>query len=318
MDYKEAGVDVEKGEQFISRLKGLLSPEDKCERVSEIGSFAALYKMDEERFISASTDGVGTKLLLAIETGIYDSIGIDLVAMCVNDLICNGSKPLFFLDYLATGNLNLDSSEKIMKGIVKGCRESSCFLIGGETAEMPDLYSDGHFDLAGFAVGEVYKDDLLTGNKITDGDELVAIEASGFHANGYSLIRKLINKNETELKKDLLRPTKIYVNEVLKILKEQKTLIKSIANITGGGIENINRMNPNFVYELSSLPAPETLAPEVFEIIKRSRLSEKQLYTTFNMGMGLVLATDKAEDLIYQLKCLNLRAFKIGNLRAKH
>lgn len=317
MNYQEAGVDIDKGEAFVSRIKSLVGESGLQNDQSKIGSFAAVYPIDEDRYLTASTDGVGTKLLLAMETGIYDSIGIDLVAMCVNDLICNGSRPLFFLDYFATGKLDLGISEEIIKGIIEGCKQSSCLLIGGETAEMPGVYQEGHFDLAGFSVGELYKKDMIDGTKLCEGDSLVAVESSGFHSNGYSLVRKLLKSGEKELKKDLLRPTRIYVKEVLQILNTDKSLIRGIANITGGGIKNIDRINANFEANLTNLPPIEGLPKEVFEIIKRSKLTEKQLYTTFNMGLGMVFATNRPEELIERFSCLNLRAFKIGNLRAK-
>ncbi|MEC9281644.1 MAG: phosphoribosylformylglycinamidine cyclo-ligase [Bdellovibrionota bacterium] len=314
MDYKEAGVDIEKGNQFVDRIKSLMIDMKDDRVVDSIGGFSALYKMDEDRYISAATDGVGTKLLLAIETEIFDSIGFDLVGMCVNDLICNGSRPLFFLDYFATGKLNLDTSEKVLAGIIEACKEAGCFLIGGETAEMPDLYSEGHFDLAGFAIGEVYKKDLLSADKVQVGHKLVSVASSGFHSNGYSLVRKLVKEDETQLKKDLLAPTKLYVKSLQKIREQQPNLITGLANITGGGIENIERMNPKLKYRLDQLPSISELPKAMQCIIDRSGLNETELYKTFNMGMGMVLATNDTENLITDLRDLDLKAQVIGEV----
>ena len=314
MDYKEAGVDIEKGNEFVDRIKSLMIDMKDDRVVDSIGGFSALYKMDENRFISAATDGVGTKLLLAIETETYDSIGFDLVAMCVNDLICNGSRPLFFLDYFATGKLNLQTSEKVLSGIINACKEAACFLIGGETAEMPDLYSEGHFDLAGFAIGEVFKKDLLSADKVKVGHKLVSIASSGFHSNGYSLVRKLLKKDETELKKDLLEPTKLYVRPLQKIRQDYPCLITGLANITCGCVENIERMNPQLKYRLDKVPAISELPKAMQTIIERSGLQESELYKTFNMGMGMVVATQDAEQLITALSDLDLKSQIIGEV----
>lgn len=314
MDYKEAGVDIEKGNEFVERIKTLMIDMKDDRVVDSIGGFSAIYKMDEDRYISAATDGVGTKLLLAIETECFDSIGFDLVGMCVNDLICNASRPLFFLDYFATGKLNLSVSEKVLSGIVHACKEAGCFLIGGETAEMPDLYSEGHFDLAGFAIGEVYKKDLLSADKVKVGQKLVSIESSGFHSNGYSLIRKLVKADETQLKKDLLRPTKLYVKPLQKIREQYPDLITGLANITGGGTENIERMNPNLKYRLENLPSIQELPKAMQIIIERSGLSDKELYKTFNMGLGMVAATNESDKLISCLQELDLKAQVIGEV----
>lgn len=318
MDYKQAGVDVEKGDFFVKKIKGLVG-ETFDDRVrGDLGGFAAMYEMDEERFLSACTDGVGTKLKLAIELGIHDTIGKDLVAMCANDLICNGSRPLFFLDYLATGKLELETAEKVLKGIVDGCKEAGMALIGGETAEMPDMYAPKHYDLAGFSVGEVFKGDVLLPDHVQAGDSLVALHSSGFHSNGYSLVRKLIKDGEDELKRDCLTPTTIYVKPILRMLKELKGNVSGLANITGGGVDNISRMNENLSYHLTDLIPLGSLPAHMQTIIGRAGLPPEQLYRTFNMGMGMVVAARSFKELQNYLTDNNIAHQKIGEVFMDH
>src|SRR5690606_30350661 len=218
MNYKEAGVDVELGDQFVEKIKNLVGRTYNENVVSGVGGFAALYKIGHDRFLATGTDGVGTKVKIAAELNIHNTIGIDLVAMCANDIACTGARPMFFLDYLACGKLEPSIHVDVIAGIAKACEEVGMALIGGETAEMPGVYAAGIYDLAGFAVGEVYAKDLLSADKVKPGQQLIGIASSGFHSNGYSLIRKLVNDDEIELKKKLLTPTKLYGPLIQKLL----------------------------------------------------------------------------------------------------
>lgn len=310
--YKDAGVDVEKGDAFVQKIKEKVQSTFNLNVQSQLGGFSALYKQDENRYLAACTDGVGTKVKLAIELKVHHTIGLDLVAMSVNDLICCGATPLFFLDYLAVHSLDLETHSNIVEGITKGCLESSCALIGGETAEMSDLYYKGDYDLAGFAVGEVFKDDIIDGSKIKPGDTLLGLASSGFHSNGYTLIRKLIKEDETELKRLCLTPTKIYVKTIKHILKHNKNLINGMANITGGGFENIKRMNPKFEYAINYDPQ---MPQFMHEICNRSGLTQKELFKTFNMGIGFVIATDKPQELTNFLTNQGETVYRIGEVK---
>jgi phosphoribosylformylglycinamidine cyclo-ligase len=301
MDYREAGVDVEKGDLFVEKIKRFISDTYDARVQSGVGGFAALYEMDEERFLAAGTDGVGTKVVLAQELGIHHTIGQDLVAMCVNDVICTGARPMFFLDYLATGKLDLEVHAQLVEGIARACKEVKCALIGGETAEMPGVYEQGVYDLAGFCVGELRKEDWLSPQRVRPGDYLVGMASSGFHSNGYSLVRKLVRPDETQLKQELLVPTKLYVNQLMKLLKEQRDNIHGAAHITGGGFENIPRMNEKLGYAITSLPADDFRTPGMNEIIRRSELGQQALYETFNMGIGLVIACQDPQRLMRAL-----------------
>jgi len=309
--YKDAGVDIDKGDQFVERIKGFIKSTYNTNVISGAGGFAALYDLGDDRYLAAGTDGVGTKLKLAIDLDKHDTIGIDLVAMCVNDLICTGAKPMFFLDYLASGRLNLESSEQIVKGIAEGCKQSACALIGGETAEMPGMYAEDHYDLAGFCVGDVYKEDLIDGSNISQNDTIIGLPSSGFHSNGYSLVRKLINEDEIELKKMCLTPTKIYVKMINKLLRTNPGLIKGIANITGGGIHNIPRINSDFGYKLTNCPS---LNHEMSIITERSKLDNQELYKTFNMGIGMALITNDPDKLQSAISDIDETSFVLGSV----
>jgi phosphoribosylformylglycinamidine cyclo-ligase len=314
MDYKDAGVDVEKGDLFVEKIKRFVGETYTDRVVGGVGGFAALYEMDEERYLAAGTDGVGTKVKLAQELGIHDTIGQDLVAMCVNDVICTGAKPLFFLDYLACGKLDLAIHTHLVEGIAKACKEVKCALIGGETAEMPGVYENGVYDLAGFCVGEVYKKNWLNAEKVRPGDTLVGIASSGFHSNGYSLVRKLIKDQETELKMQCLTPTKLYVNLVQHLLKLQNENIHGVAHITGGGFHNIPRMNEELGYDITHLPSDEFRPPFMNEIVKRSGMNKAKSYETFNMGIGLVIACGDADKLMSELKHLGEKCMMLGKV----
>jgi len=317
MDYKQSGVDVEKGDLFVEKIKSFIGETYTENVVSGVGGFAALYEIDPERYLAAGTDGVGTKVKLSQELNIHHTIGQDLVAMCVNDVICTGARPLFFLDYLASGKLDLEIHTELVKGISKACKEIGCALIGGETAEMPGVYETGVYDLAGFCVGEVSKEKWLGPFRVKAGSTLVGIASSGFHSNGYSLVRKLVKDHETELKKNLLTPTRIYVNQVQKLLKGQRSNILGVAHITGGGFHNIPRMNEELGYEITHLPEDEMRTEAMNLIIERSGLSLEDLYKTFNMGIGLVIACENPDLLINELSHMNEKSMILGKVTEK-
>ncbi len=312
MDYKEAGVDVEKGDLFVEKIKKFIADTYTDQVVSGVGGFAALYAIDEDRYLAAGTDGVGTKVKLAQELDLHHTIGQDLVGMCVNDVICTGARPLFFLDYLASGKLDLPVHTKLVEGIAKACKEVKCALIGGETAEMPGVYETGVYDLAGFCVGEVMKDNWLGPDKVKVGDTLVGIASSGFHSNGYSLVRKLVEAHETELKTELLTPTKLYVNQIQTLLKKQKSNIHGLAHITGGGFHNIPRMNEELGYKITSLPPDSMRTNAMNTIIARSKLNQEALYETFNMGIGMVIACADPALLMKELELMDEKVMILG------
>lgn len=292
LTYKEAGVDIDAGSELVRRIAKL---------APGIGGFGGLFPLGDS-YLVAGTDGVGTKLKLAFETGIHETIGIDLVAMSVNDIITSGAKPLFFLDYFATSHLDVDLAEKVIKGIVDGCRMSDCALLGGETAEMPDFYQEGEYDLSGFAVGIVQKDSVIDGKNITVGDVLIGLPSSGIHSNGYSLVRRVIERSGLSLKHQftggsvtlaeaLMAPTTIYVKQVLDIIK--KGGVKGIAHITGGGFtDNIPRIFPRGCGAV--IFKDSWLIPPIFSWIQEvGRIDEAEMRRTFNMGIGMVLVMDK-------------------------
>ena len=295
ISYKDSGVDIEAGNSFVERIKPFVKSTLNSHVIGGIGSFAGAYELPKdykEPVLLAATDGVGTKLKLAIEAERFDSVGIDLVAMCVNDLICNFATPLFFLDYYATAKLDIDKASEVVKSIAKGCKEAECALIGGETAEMPGMYKEGDFDLAGFAVGIAQKEDLYQ-TKVKKGDILVALPSSGIHSNGYSLVRKLFFEklnldfdyklNGEKLIDILLTPTKIYV-KTFKLLKRQ---INALAHITGGGIvENLPRVLPENLKATVDTSKIKTLP--IFEFISQY-VERDEMFRTFNMGVGMIL-----------------------------
>ncbi len=316
MDYKAAGVDVEKGDLFVEKIKAFIKDTYTESVKSGVGGFAALYEIDEDRYLAAGTDGVGTKVKLAQELGIHDTIGQDLVGMCVNDVVCTGARPLFFLDYLATGKLDLEVHAGLVEGIARACKEVKCALIGGETAEMPGVYEDGVYDLAGFCVGEVSREAWLGPDKVQVGDTLVGLRSSGFHSNGYSLVRKLVSDHETELKRELLVPTRLYVNQVQRLLRTQRQNVHGIAHITGGGFHNIPRMNEALRYELTTLPGPEHRTRAMNTIVERSKLSLESLFETFNMGIGLVIACGAPDLLLRELELMGEEPLVLGRVTA--
>ena len=304
--YKESGVDIKKGNNFVSSIKPKVKKTNVPGVIGNVGSFGGAFDLKKAGFIDpilvSAADGVGTKLKVAIETGVLNTVGIDLVAMCVNDLICEGAKPLFFLDYFATSKLKISRSVKIIDGIIEGCKQSECALLGGETAEMPDLYNNNDFDLAGFAVGALERGNSLP-SKINDSDLLIGLPSSGFHSNGYSLIRKVI-KNEnlnwespnpidknTKIKDELLFPTKIYHRMLTPLITNK--MISGLSHITGGGItENLPRILPNqlsFEIDLNRWKLPRLMS----WIIKKSEMTEEEALKTFNCGIGMICVVPK-------------------------
>ncbi|SEF41126.1 phosphoribosylformylglycinamidine cyclo-ligase [Caloramator fervidus] len=320
MKYKDAGVNIQEGYKAVKFIKehALGTYNDRV--LSGIGSFSALYDISgyKNPLLVSGADGVGTKLKIAFKMGIYDTVGIDCVAMCVNDILCCGATPLFFLDYIACGKLDAEIVSLIVSGIAKGCKMAGCSLIGGETAEMPDFYQEGDYDIAGFAVGIVEKDRIVDGSSIEDGDLLIGIESSGCHSNGYSLIRKLIKDLDKDFEgrkigEVLLEPTTIYVPYVLPLLQKYK--IKGMAHITGGGFyENIPRM---FKEDFTAVIDKESFEiPSIFKYIMSLGVEEKEMFNTFNMGIGFVLCVERGSEeyILDELNFMGKKAFVIGHV----
>ena len=318
ISYKDSGVDKEEGYRTVEKIKDKVKSTYSANVMNEIGSFGALYKLGDYKkpVLVSGTDGVGTKLKIAFETGKYDTVGIDCVAMCVNDILCHGAKPLFFLDYLACGKLDSDVSSEIIKGVADGCLQAGASLIGGETAEMPGFYTVGEYDIAGFAVGAVEEDEIVNGSKIEEGDTIIAISSSGPHSNGFSLIRKLfVDLNEVyENKKiweHLLTPTKIYVKSIQKLMESVK--INGMAHITGGGlIENVPRTIPDGL--CANIDKKKVEIHPIFKHGYFKKVTEDELWGTFNMGVGFVVIVKKedAEKTIDILKENGENAYEIG------
>ena len=293
--YKKSGVDINAADNFVNFISNVSSKKKGKKKFSNIGGFGSITSIPQginQPKIVACTDGVGTKIEIANTLNKYDTIGIDLVAMSVNDLIVQGAKPLLFLDYISINKIDLKKLKSIIKGILKGCRLSGCELVGGETAEMPGTYEKGKFDIAGFAVGVVSKNKILNKNRIKNNNLILAVPSSGLHSNGFSLVRYLINqkkiniKNNKFLKSELLRPTKIYVDEVLKLIDQN--LINGCANITGGGLsDNIKRIIPDKMIADINLDQIKTL--NIFKWLKKNGISEKEMIKTFNCGVGFCL-----------------------------
>ena len=292
ISYEQAGVDRDKGDLFVERIQKKVRSTYGKEVKSGVGGFASLFDIGEGKYLAAGCDGVGTKLKIAQQLNIHNTIGIDLVAMCANDVICTGAKPHFFLDYIACGKLDLAVSEAIIDGIVEGCKQSTMALVGGETAEMPGMYSDGEYDLAGFCVGEVLEKKLIDGSKLQEGDELVALASSGLHSNGFSLVRKLVKENETELLKQCLTPTRIYVKSIAAALSQKDFSLKGFAHITGSGFLNVPRINYKFGYHFEQFPK---VMPLFQTLQERAKLEPLEMFSTFNMGTGFVIAVAKGQ-----------------------
>jgi len=327
--YKDAGVDVEAGYEAVRLMGEHVKKTFRPGVLTDIGGFGGLFSLDKEKYaepvLVSGTDGVGTKLKIAFLMDKHDTIGIDCVAMCANDIVCSGAEPLFFLDYIALGKNRPEKVAEIVKGVSDGCVMAGCSLIGGETAEMPGFYSEGEYDIAGFCVGIVDKEKIIDGKSIREGDVLVGLASSGLHSNGYSLVRRLLNLNEVKiaehvtvldatLGQELLKPTQIYVKTILDIISRFE--IKGISHITGGGfIENIPRMIPHTL-RTRIFKGSWPVLP-VFSLLQDiGNIKEKDIYNTFNMGIGMVIALDKdvAQDVVRYLNIKKEQAFIIGQI----
>ena len=326
MDYKTSGVDIEAGYKSVELMKKHIAKTMRPEVLGGIGGFSGAFSMEkfkdmEEPTLVSGTDGCGTKVKVAMVMDKHDTIGIDAVAMCVNDILCHGAKPLFFLDYIACGKLEAEVASDLVKGVSDGCVMSECALVGGETAEMPGFYKEGEYDIAGFAVGIVDKDKIINGKNIKPGDKLIGIASSGVHSNGFSLVRKLytdLNEefNGEEVWKTLITPTKIYVKPILNLI--EKFEIKGMSHITGGGfIENVPRMfnGSELTAEIRKDSYP---LPAIFEDMINKGVSRDHMYNTFNMGIGFVLCVDEkdVDSVIKDLIELGEKAYEIGIVTA--
>ncbi|MGK0297951.1 MAG: phosphoribosylformylglycinamidine cyclo-ligase [Gammaproteobacteria bacterium] len=330
MSYADAGVNIHQGNELVKRIKTLVGSTNRSGVMGAIGGFGGLFDLSELHYknpvLVSGTDGVGTKLKLAIEQNKHDTIGIDLVAMCVNDLLVLGAEPLFFLDYFATGQLDVEVAESIIGGIVKGCNIAGCALIGGETAEMPGMYHGKDYDLAGFCVGIVEKDKIIDGTNIRSGDAVIALSSSGAHSNGYSLIRKVISDSSTALSEQLgsatladilLEPTRIYINPVRELLNSIP--IKGISHITGGGfVENLPRILPQQTQ--ISIDTNSWVWPDIFKWLQSTgNISDIEMYSVFNCGIGLVLVVDNndCKEVIDFLIKQGEHAWQIGTVKIR-
>lgn len=329
LSYKDAGVDIDAGNALVDRIKGVVKQTRRPEVMGGLGGFGALCALPQkyrEPILVSGTDGVGTKLRLAMDLKRHDTIGIDLVAMCVNDLIVQGAEPLFFLDYYATGKLDVDTAASVITGIAEGCKQSGCALVGGETAEMPGMYHGDDYDVAGFCVGVVEKSEIIDGSKVGEGDVLIALAASGPHSNGYSLVRKILEVSKTDplttqlagkpLADHLLAPTKIYVKSILQLLENIE--VHAIAHITGGGFwENIPRVLPQATQ--ADIDESSWKWPDVFNWLQQAgNVSRYEMYRTFNCGVGMIIAlpAENADNAIAQLNATGEVAWKIGKISA--
>lgn len=327
LTYENAGVSITTGNAFVDKIKPIALKTRRPEVLAGLGGFGALFELPLHRFrnpvLVSSTDGVGTKLKLAQTMNKHDTIGIDLVAMCVNDLIVQGAEPLFFLDYFASGHLDLNIATDVMRGIGQGCEQAGAALIGGETAEMPGLYHGEDYDLAGFTVGVVEKDQLLDGSKVTPGDVVIGIASSGVHANGFSLVRKILELENADLSapfdqstlgETLLCPTRIYIKPLLELLKEVE--VHAMAHITGGGLlENIPRVLPPFTQ--ARLDKTQWTRPPIFHWIQeKGRIQDQEMHRTFNCGIGMVVcvAASQAERTLELLCAQGETAWQIGTI----
>ncbi|WP_252176080.1 phosphoribosylformylglycinamidine cyclo-ligase [Endozoicomonas sp. 4G] len=328
LSYKDAGVDIQAGNALVDRIKRVAKATSRPEVMGGLGGFGALCQIPsgyQEPVLVSGTDGVGTKLKLAMDLGKHDTIGIDLVAMCVNDLLVAGAEPLFFLDYYATGKLNIEVAEQVVTGIGAGCEQAGCALIGGETAEMPGMYQGDDYDLAGFCTGVVEKSDIIDGSKVTAGNTLIGLKSSGPHSNGYSLIRKVLEVSQLDLNREvdgkpladaLMAPTRIYVKSLLQLQKEIP--IHAMAHITGGGLtENLPRVIPEGCVAVINTDSWEI--PEVFKLLQQGgNIAQSEMYLTFNCGVGMVVcvAEEQAEQAVSRLNELGEEAFIIGHMES--
>ena len=327
LNYRDAGVDIDAGNELVERIKPAIKSTRREGSVGSIGGFGGLFELPLERYrnplMVSGTDGVGTKLRLAIELGSLDGIGIDLVAMCANDIAVLGAEALFFLDYYATGRLELEQAERVISGIATGCKQAGCALIGGETAEMPGIYQPGDFDLAGFCVGIVEKDGIIDGSRVDAGNRLIALASSGVHSNGYSLVRKIIEVSGAQLSQDcgeqsladaLIAPTRIYVKNLLAL--SNACQINAIAHITGGGlVENVPRVLPDHLSARIDLSSWQ-LTPVFTWLQQTGNVEQLEMLRTFNCGVGMVLAVDAEQErhCLERLDALGETAWVIGDV----
>ncbi len=328
ISYKDAGVDIDAGNALVERIKGVAKRTARPEVMGGLGGFGALCELPagyKQPVLVSGTDGVGTKLRLAMDLNKHDTIGIDLVAMCVNDLVVAGAEPLLFLDYYATGHLNVDMAADVVTGIGAGCELAGAALVGGETAEMPGMYEGDDYDLAGFCVGVVEKEEIIDGSKVQVGDALIGLASSGPHSNGYSLIRKILEVTNAELQQPmgdktlaeaLLEPTRIYVKQLLKLIRESQ--VNALSHITGGGLlENIPRVLPESAKAVIDTTSWEM--PPVFKWLQEGgNVETREMYRTLNCGVGMVIAVpaDKAEEALALLKGEGENAWLIGQIEA--
>ncbi len=326
LSYKDAGVDIDAGNALVERIKGVAKRTSRPGVMAGLGGFGALFELPtgyKEPVLVSGTDGVGTKLRLAMDLNMHDTIGIDLVAMCVNDLVVAGAEPLFFLDYYATGKLNVDVAADVVSGIGDGCELSGCALVGGETAEMPGMYEGDDYDLAGFCVGIAEKSELIDGTKVADGDVLIGLASSGPHSNGYSLVRKIIEVSGADLNdtvgdqplgKALLEPTRIYVKPLLKLIKESQ--VNAMSHITGGGLqENIPRVLPDDCKAVIDTKAWDF--PPVFQWLQeQGNVEAYEMYRTFNCGVGMIIAVpaNEKDNALNILQQAGENAFVVGSV----
>ncbi|NMP29227.1 phosphoribosylformylglycinamidine cyclo-ligase [Rahnella sp. SAP-1] len=329
LSYKDAGVDIDAGNALVDRIKGVVKQTRRPEVMGGLGGFGALCALPQkyrEPVLVSGTDGVGTKLRLAMDLKRHDTIGIDLVAMCVNDLVVQGAEPLFFLDYYATGKLDVDTAASVITGIAEGCKQSGCALVGGETAEMPGMYHGDDYDVAGFCVGVVEKSEIIDGSKVQDGDVLLALASSGPHSNGYSLVRKILEVSKADplttdlagktLADHLLEPTKIYVKSILKLIETVE--VHAICHLTGGGFwENIPRVLPDNTQAI--INEASWVWPEVFNWLQQNgNVSSHEMYRTFNCGVGMLIAlpANLVDQAISLLNDNGEKAWVIGSIKA--
>jgi phosphoribosylformylglycinamidine cyclo-ligase len=329
LSYRDAGVDIDAGDQLVENIKPFAKRTLREGVLAGIGGFGALFEVPKrykEPVLVSGTDGVGTKLKLAFDLGRHDTIGIDLVAMSVNDVLVQGAEPLFFLDYFACGRLDVTTATQVVKGIALGCEQAGCALIGGETAEMPGMYTPGEYDLAGFAVGVVEKAGIIDGSRITDGDAVLGVASSGAHSNGYSLIRRILEKSGADLATNfdgrtlgeaLLTPTRIYVKPLLALMRELQ--VKGLAHITGGGLlENVPRILPGgVVAEIDRSAWPH---PPLFAWLQQTgSVADQEMLRVFNCGIGMVvvLAHADAERALAALRAAGETAYRIGHIRSR-
>ena len=317
--YKDSGVDIKSASIFKSKIKTLVRQSFRKEVLTDIGGFGSFFKLEKNQYrnpvLVSSSDGVGTKLVIAKLANQHDTVGIDAVAMNVNDILCTGAEPLFFLDYVAFSKVKEDVLVDVVSGINKGCIESGCSLIGGETAQMPGMYKEGEYDIAGFCVGVVEKDKIINGDKIQAGDELIGIASSGLHSNGYSLVRKVLGAAELKrMSAELLKPTRIYVKPVLKILQQSGQSVHGISHITGGAFyDKISRILPKDID--ARIDKNSWSVPEIFRLIQnKGNVEDREMYHTLNMGIGMVLIVEKKASpmIIKKLAELKLKSWIIG------